>query len=210
MAAFDFEQAIDARLTIAGARLDAAAASALARYLTVLARWNRRINLTAFDLDHPTDHAIDRLIIEPVLAAAEVSERDRVVIDIGSGGGSPALPLKIVRPHLHMTLVEVRVRKSAFLREAVRELALDGVRVETFRLDRSGRADLNGAASVVTMRAVRPDADVLDGVAKLLAPGGRLLWFRDGSGTGAVTPVPGWSEGHGNRSSFLRVLTTTS
>ena len=144
MAVFDFEQAIHARLGIAGVRIDARAASSLARYLTLLARWNRRINLTAFDLDRPADHAIDRLIVEPVLAAADVRDRDRVVIDIGSGGGSPALPLKIVLPHVRLTLIEARVRKSAFLREAVRELNLDDVDVETFRLERGGRAGLNG------------------------------------------------------------------
>jgi len=208
MAAFDFGQAIDTRLRTAGGRLDASAVSELARYLTLLARWNRRINLTAFDLDHPTDHAIDRLIVEPVLAAADVSERDRLVIDVGSGGGSPALPLKIVRPHVHLTLIEVRVRKSAFLREAVRELALDNVSVETFRLDRNGRADLNGTANAVTMRAVRADAEVLQGVANLLAPGGRLLWFRDGPGAGTTASLPGWSEAAG-LFSFLRVLTKT-
>jgi 16S rRNA (guanine527-N7)-methyltransferase len=209
MAAFDFTQAIHRCLGAASGRVDAPAASSLARYLTLLARWNRRINLTAFDLDHPTDHAIDRLIVEPVLAAAEVRERDRVVIDIGSGGGSPALPLKIVRPHVRMTMIEARVRKSAFLREAVRELNLDDVAVETFRLDRGGRADLDGTANVVTMRAVRADTDVLDGVEKLLAPNGRLFWFRDGTSADLVAPLSGWSEAlvPNRRSSFLRVLT---
>ena len=207
MAAFDFEPAIRGRIGAAGARVDSAAVSSLANYLTLLARWNRRINLTAFDLDHPTDHAIDRLIVEPVLAAADVHDRDRVVIDIGSGGGSPALPLKIVTPHVRMTLIEARVRKSAFLREAVRELNLADVGVETFRLDRRGMAELNGTADVVTMRAVRADAEILHGVGKLLQLEGRLLWFSDGTDADVAQTSPGWSEAPSNeRSSFLRVL----
>jgi len=136
-----------------------------------------------------------------------VHDRDRVVIDIGSGGGSPALPLKIVMPHVRITLIEARVRKSAFLREAVRELNLAEVGVETFRLDRNGRAELNGTADVVTMRAVRADAEILDGVGKLLQLEGRLLWFRDGTDADAAETSPGWSEAPSNeRSSFLCVL----
>ena len=209
MIVFDFEQAIHARLGIAGVRIDARSASSLARYLTLLARWNRRINLTAFDLDRPADHAIDRLIVEPVLAAADVRDRDHVVLDVGSGGGSPALPLKIVLPHVRLRLIEARVRKSAFLREAVRELNLDDVDVETFRLERAGRPGLNGTVHAVTMRAVRADVEVFEGVRKLLVPDGRLLWFRDGTCADTVPPFPGWSESHvpDRRSSFLRVLT---
>jgi 16S rRNA (guanine527-N7)-methyltransferase len=207
MGAVDFERAIRARLRHADHESDDDRVAALARYLALLARWNRRINLAAFDLDRPSDHAIDRLIVEPVLAAAEVSARDRVVVDIGSGGGSPALPLKIQRPHVRMTLVEARVRKTAFLREAVRELGLAAVRIETARMGRAGITGLNGTADVVTMRAVRMDGEVLAGITALLAPGGRLLWFgsRQASGGG----VAGWSEaavpeGCG---AFLRVQT---
>src|SRR5262245_23007968 len=192
MSAVDFEQAIHARLRHARQESDDDTVASLARYLAVLARWNRRINLTAFDLDRPSDHAIDRLVVEPVLAAAEVTTHDRVVVDIGSGGGSPALPLKIQRPHVQMTLVEARVRKTAFLREAVRELGLAAVRIEAVRVGRAGVAGLNGNADVVTVRAVRIDAEVLRGIAALLAPGGRLLAF--GTSVSRGEPLPGWSD----------------
>ena len=206
MAAVDFERAIHERLSVVDVRVDPVVTTRLARYLTLLGRWNRRINLTAFDLDQPTDHAIDRLIVEPVLAASEVRDRDRVVIDVGSGGGSPALPLKIVVPHVRMTLIESRVRKCAFLREAARELDLDGVDVETFRLARDGRPQLNGTADLVTLRAVRADGELLDGISKLLLPDGRLLWFWDETGPVADDPLPGWSELSKQRRSFVRVL----
>jgi 16S rRNA (guanine527-N7)-methyltransferase len=207
MSTVDVERAIHARLRHAGHESDGDTVASLALYLALLARWNRRINLAAFDLDRPSDHAIDRLVVEPVLAAAEVSARDRVVVDIGSGGGSPALPLKIQRPHVRMTLVEARLRKTAFLREAVRELGLAAVRIETVRLGRAGVAGLNGTADVVTMRAVRMDADVLGGIAALLAPSGRLLWFK--TRQGQDEPVPGWSDAvvSDKSASFLRVLT---
>jgi 16S rRNA (guanine527-N7)-methyltransferase len=145
--------------------------------------------LTAFDLDRPSDHAIDRLIVEPVVAGGEVAGRDRVVVDIGSGGGSPALPLKILLPRVQMTLVEARVRKAAFLREAVRELGLEDVRIETVRLGRGGLPSVRGAADVVTIRAVRMDADVLDGLAELLSPEGRVFWFN-----AEGRPPAGWRD----------------
>jgi 16S rRNA (guanine527-N7)-methyltransferase len=208
MAAFDFERAIQERLAAAGQSIGPAVTSALAKYLGLLARWNRRINLTAFNLDQPTDHAIDRLIVEPVRAAAEVGRGELVAVDIGSGGGSPALPLKILLPLVQMTLIEARVRKSAFLREAARELDLEKVSVETFRLGRGGRAELNGTADVVTMRAVRADAEVLAGSHRLLRPGGRLVWFGEGTAAGAGEPLLGWSATPANQQlSFLRVLT---
>lgn len=206
MSVVDFDQTIHRRLRHAGYEVDRDRVSSLGRYLSLLARWNRRINLTAFDLDRPTDHAIDRLVVEPVVAATEIAAPDRVVVDVGSGGGSPALPLKILRPHVDMTLVEARVRKSAFLREAVRELDLEEVRIETARLGREGLAGKNATVDVVTIRAVRMDAEVLEGVAALLAPGGRLLWF--GAREVSEALVPGWLDApvQDSCAQFLRVL----
>jgi 16S rRNA (guanine527-N7)-methyltransferase len=152
--------------------------AALAGYLDLLGRWNRKINLTALTVDPPDDEAIDRLIVEPLAAARHVGAADRVVIDIGSGGGSPALPLKLAVPRLRFVLVEAKVRKAAFLREAVRHLSLPDVRVEANRLeDLVDRADLRAAADIVTIRAVRIDAELLDVVKGLVTPGGRVFAF---------------------------------
>ena len=72
------------------------------------------------------------------------------LMDIGSGGGSPAIPLKLALPHLHLTMVEAKVRKSAFLREASRQLELDG---------NGGRdhASRGAAGATPTARSVRSD-----------------------------------------------------
>jgi 16S rRNA (guanine527-N7)-methyltransferase len=156
------------------------AVSDLAAYLTVLARWNRRINLTAFDLDNPSDAAIDRLIIEPMKMARSIIPSDRIAIDVGSGGGSPAIPIKIACPWLSYVLVEVRAKKAAFLREAARELGLTGVQVETCRIEDllSFREDLAHAADIITIRAVRIDQGVESAMAGLLKPDGRTIRFQ--------------------------------
>lgn len=175
----DFISLIRSRLAAAGLDVPPATIDRLAAYLDVLAHWNRRINLTAFDLAAPVPAAIDRLIVEPIDAARHVREIDRVAIDIGSGGGSPALPLRIgvARP-LRMTLVEARAKRSAFLREAVRVLELQDVRVETMRIDRQwSGGDLAGATDVITMRAVRLDAEMEAILGTLTKPGSRLIRF---------------------------------
>jgi 16S rRNA (guanine527-N7)-methyltransferase len=102
----------------------------LASYFELLQRWNEKINLTSLG---DTDESVDRLIMEP-LAAARFLPRGGRLIDIGSGGGSPAIPLAIALRTSALTMVESRGRKAAFLREAVRTLGLTGS-VETDRAE---------------------------------------------------------------------------
>ena len=146
--------------------------------MQLLARWNRRVNLTALNVDPPTDDAIDRLLIEPLVAAALIEAADRLAIDVGSGGGSPALPMKIAAPALRMVLVESRGKKCAFLREAVRHLELPDIAVENGRIEGlAQRSEFQGAADLVTMRAVAPSDELWGSMRVLVKPGGRLFWF---------------------------------
>jgi len=152
----------------------------LERYFAVLSRWNGKINLTALPLADPTDLTFDRLLIEPLAAARFVSsEGSDVWWDLGSGGGSPAIPMKIARPALELVMVEARMRKAVFLREAVRCIGVDGVAVVNRRFDELSD-DLSGygAAGLVTVRAVRPDAELFAVAANVLRDGGTLLLFR--------------------------------
>jgi 16S rRNA (guanine527-N7)-methyltransferase len=147
-------------------------------YLELLAKWNRRINLTALALEPPSDEALDRLVIEPVAAARQVLAADRLCIDIGSGGGSPGIPFQLAAPALRVILVEVKVRKSAFLREVVRQLELDKVEVENRRFEELlSHLEYLEAADLVTIRAVRADARLWNTIQGFLRPGGRALWF---------------------------------
>ena len=149
----------------------------LQEYWRLLARWNERINLTALPLRDFHNESIDRLLIEP-LAAAELVPDERVRwFDLGSGGGSPAIPLKILRPRLCLTMVEARARKAAFLREAVRTLALVEATVEARRFEDLSAAGFAATAGLVTLRAVRFDEAAAEACRMLLEPGGRVLLF---------------------------------
>jgi 16S rRNA (guanine527-N7)-methyltransferase len=173
----DYAARIAQRLDVAGLSVTPAQLELLAAYLELLAKWNRTINLTSFDLNEPSDGAIDRLVIESVCASQLIDGRPLSALDVGSGGGSPSLPLKIVEPALAYTLVESRSRKCAFLREAVRVLGLTDVRVEQARVeDVARRESMRRAFDLVTMRAVKSNDELWMAVGTLLRAGGRVLW----------------------------------
>ena len=152
----------------------------LEAYIRLLAQWNARINLTALPFDAPTDETFDRLLVEPLAAAKQIpAHTPSAWVDVGSGGGSPAIPLKIARSALRLTMIESKERKCAFLREAVRVLHLGGtfVLTERFQVAAAG-AELNGLSDIVTVRAVKADAELFQAAGLMLKEGGRLLLFR--------------------------------
>ena len=106
------------------------------------------------------------------------------MIDIGSGGGSPAIPLKLAIPSLQLVMVESKTRKSAFLREAARQLNLADTSVETVRAeDLLTRSELHESQDLVSVRAVRVEQKLLNSIQAFLRLGGRILLFRTSTGT---------------------------
>jgi 16S rRNA (guanine527-N7)-methyltransferase len=143
-------------------------------YLRELLRWTRRVNLTGFR----TEEAIVREgFARSLLYAAGFTPAPGLkAVDIGSGAGFPGLVLKIGYPELDMLLVEPARRRASFLRSLLRQLRLPGVqcvqaRGEQLRAESGHRARY----AVAFARAVGPLPDVVETVAPLLAPGGRLV-----------------------------------
>ena len=162
------------RAAHAGLQIPERLASQLTVYYQVLAHWNQKINLTA--LEDP-DEAVDRLLLEPVAAAAHLP-RGVDLIDLGSGGGSPAIPLALALEARRLVMVESRVRKAAFLREALREVGLQG-QVESARFEEvAKRQDLLGSFGAGSVRAVRLDSSVFCAFESLIAAGGAVALFR--------------------------------
>jgi 16S rRNA (guanine527-N7)-methyltransferase len=163
-------------------------AERLLAYYDLLSRWNRKINLTSIE---DVDEAIDRLLLEPLAAAKHFPAAVRRVMDIGSGGGSPAIPLKLALPDAQLTMVEVKARKSAFLREAIRQLNLERAQVETARYEELlARPELHETQDVVSLRAVRTEAGVLTTLQAFVADGGVLVLFRGPGGPHIPAVVP--------------------
>jgi 16S rRNA (guanine527-N7)-methyltransferase len=202
----EFNERLGKRARKAGVAPDQALVDALYAYFHLLSFWNQKVNLTAFTLDTAPDEAIDRLLIEPLVAAKhlhgniarghhgslhgpQLGSRPRM-LDIGSGGGSPAIPLKLAMPALNLTMVESKTRKSAFLREAVRVLNLTDTAVETARAeDLLTRSELVESQDLVTIRAVRIEQKLLTKIQLFLRLGGRILLFRSTGGTEAPPPA---------------------
>lgn len=172
----------------------------LTQFAELFLTWNQRINLGG---DFGSSELIERHFLDSFVASRVIG-RGQSVMDVGSGGGLPALPLAAIRPDLRLELYEPTGKKVAFLRTAVRELGLGGqVAVRSTRIEPEapGAASADVAMSRATfappvwlelgLRLVRPGGSVLvyatgpDGWGaraaekeELYAPGRRLVVFR--------------------------------
>lgn len=130
-------------------------------YRTLIKEWNERIDITAITEDREVDnkHFIDSL---SVFRQVRVPSHARVM-DMGSGGGFPGIPMKIVDPSLEMTLVDSLKKRVDFLQEVVGRLGLEGVRciharAEDFLRDPGERESFD----LVVSRAVAPLPTLLE------------------------------------------------
>ena len=161
------------RAAAAGLAIDEGLRKPLLDYYDLLLRWNAKINLTA--LTDP-DEGIDRLLLEPVAAAASLSATHGLV-DLGSGGGSPAIPIALVLKPPRLLMVESKGKKAAFLREAARTVGLTA-EVEAVRFEELARkGSLAGAFDLASLRAVRMDVEALTAARSFLSATGRIALF---------------------------------
>lgn len=121
-----------------GIEFDEADVPKLGKYLALLLRTNTTINLTAIrdEREAWTRHILDSLTLIPALADLPAHAR---VIDVGSGGGLPGLPLAITLPQLRFTLLEATGKKAEFLRQAAAALELSNVEVLQKRAEQAGQ-----------------------------------------------------------------------
>jgi 16S rRNA (guanine527-N7)-methyltransferase len=188
----EFQDKLTRRARRAGVPLGQDLAAKLESFYQLLSTWNRKINLTGLDLDEAGPDALDRLLIEPLVAAKHVPLSAARMLDVGSGGGSPAIPLVLATPRLQVLLVESKTRKSVFLREAVRVLNLPSAEVVTARFEELlARPDLHEAHDLVTIRAVRLETRALMTLQAFIRPGGLAFLFRASTSPDAWKgPIP--------------------
>lgn len=162
------------RLTGIGVSLDAAAIAGLGDYLARLLAMNEHMNLSA--IKDPgeawTRHVLDALTLVPLLAKLGAGAR---LVDVGSGGGVPGIPLAIARTDLQITLVEATQKKAAFLSAVVTALGLSNVSVRAERAEQLATGELRATFDAVTARAVGRLSVLVPLTAPLARPGGLLL-----------------------------------
>ncbi len=191
MNAREFKARLQRRAQRVGVAVEPAVASQLEIYYRLLAAWNQKINLTALSLREASDEAFDRLLIEPLAAARHAPAGVQKMMDVGSGGGSPAIPFALAVPGLSLLMVESKTRKSVFLREAVRALDLKAAEVATARFEELlARPDLHETNDLVTIRAVRVESRVLLGLQAFLRPAGQLFLFRGPASSDPADAAP--------------------
>lgn len=128
--------------------LPAGAYEQLALYVDLLARWNRRMNLTAV---RDPRVLLELHIAECLRCAQMLPPEIATAMDFGSGAGLPGIPMKIARPEIAVTLAESQNKKAAFLREAARELGLAQTTVHSGRVE---DLPMGSTFDLVILRAV--------------------------------------------------------
>ena len=147
--------------------IDEAQLAKLVAHLDLLDDWNTRMNLTAIR-DRPaqlTKHLLDSLTVLPYLQGERIA-------DVGSGAGFPGIPLAIVEPHRHFSLIESTGKKCRFLEHVRDALELKNVEVVQSRAE-SYKPEVR--FDTVLARAVGPVADLVKVAGPLVVGGGRLL-----------------------------------
>jgi 16S rRNA (guanine527-N7)-methyltransferase len=169
-----------------GLPLSAAQRAAFVRYRERLLAWNRRVNLTAIvePAEVETRHFLDSLTCAAPLLA-RWGEAARVpplrCVDVGSGGGFPGVPLKLMLPQLHLTLLESTAKKVEFLTYLVADLALEDVDVDCARAETQAQSPAHRESYDVTFaRALAPLPTLLELTLPFLRLGGVLVAPRKG------------------------------
>lgn len=173
---------LSAGLTAMGIDLDAVAQERLLAYLALLYKWNRTYSLTALREQERavSHHLLDSLAILPFVPAGRL-------LDVGSGGGTPGIPLAIARPDLLVTLLDSNTKKAAFLQQAAIELGLRNISVHAGRVE---QYHPESGFTAITSRAFAELADFVTLSAHLLAEGGVWLAMKGVHPQGELDRLP--------------------
>jgi 16S rRNA (guanine527-N7)-methyltransferase len=150
-----------------GIELPVAAQQKLLDYVALLYKWNKTYSLTALREQDKvvSHHLLDSLAVLPFVAADSL-------LDVGSGGGMPGIPLAIARPDLRVSLLDSNSKKAAFLQQAAIELSLPNISVHGGRVEQYHPAS---GFALITSRAFSDLADFVGLSRHLLAADGRWL-----------------------------------
>ncbi len=173
-----------AGLTALGIALPEAAQLKLLAFRDLLLKWNRAYNLTALrDPEQAiSHHLLDSLAILPHVGPG-------ALLDVGSGGGLPGIPLAIARPELAVSMVDTVQKKATFLQQAAIELELKSVAVHHARVE-----EMRGQYVQISSRAFADLARFISLTHHLLAPGGRWLAMKGARPDDEIKALPAGSE----------------
>ncbi len=150
--------------------LPAAARHQLLDYAGEIQHWNRAVNLTALN----GEMLVRRLIAEPIWIGFQL-QMTGTLVDVGSGNGSPGIPLALTREFKEVFLMEPRLKRAVFLRHLIAKLALRNVEVVRERIE-----DVPGGricADWITLQAIEPKEDILHALKEVATKTTHVVWI---------------------------------
>jgi len=169
-----------------GVQLDEAQVDLLWRYGHMLRERNEHVNLTSIVSPEGilTLHMLDSLSVVSHLGDA------RTVVDVGTGGGFPGVPLAVACPEREFTLIDGTQKKIRFVSESIEQLDIRNARALAARAE---TLPPDQVFDVVVARAVSSLAELVHNAGRLVAPNGRLLAMKGRLSEDEINGVPcGW------------------
>ncbi|MEW6184268.1 MAG: 16S rRNA (guanine(527)-N(7))-methyltransferase RsmG [Thermodesulfobacteriota bacterium] len=152
-------------------------------YLSLLLKWNRRLNLTAL---RSVQEIIPKHFLDSLLPLPYIPQGAKL-LDVGSGAGFPGLPIKILRPLQPLTLLESSAKKNSFLKEVIRRLSLAAVDVRQAYLGKGSSFRPNDDLfDIIITRAVGKPLELLSAAHPYLKTGGRVLLMQGCKGSARI------------------------
>jgi len=145
------------------------------RYLSHLIEWNKTINLTA--IIDPKEIIIKHFVDSLAALVATSFPQNGVVLDVGSGGGFPGIPLKIVRSDMRLVLVEPVQKKCSFLNSVIGLLKLQDVSTFDGTIEQYAKRPLRHVIDTVVVRAVKFE-EIRKHILALLTSKGTVVLYR--------------------------------
>jgi len=167
-----FRRQLEDEVSHSGIDLPEGCLDRLTEHYRLLVKWNRKVRLvgTTEPAEIASRHTFESLVVVPHIAEPRGS-----LLDIGSGNGFPAIPLKCALPDLRVVMMEPTLKKGAFLDMAITALRLPDTSVVRDRVDRASDLLRHGRWDSITMRAVAAIRPVLSAAPGVLRAGGRVL-----------------------------------
>ncbi len=148
------------------------------QFLQIFKKWSERVNLSTIteQRDIIYKHFVDSLVVLPLLKGCST------IVDVGSGGGFPGIPIKIMKSGCAMYLLETREKKSTYLKHAVRTLGLKKTYVVTSNIENLKQDELieifgEKKVDAVLFRALKPNFTMLKNLQSVLSDKGKVLFY---------------------------------
>ena len=145
------------------------------RYLTHLIEWNKAINLTA--IIEPKEIIIKHFVDSLTALVATSFPLNCAVLDVGSGGGFPGIPLKIVRPDIRLVLVDPVQKKCSFLNSVIGLLKLHDVSTFAGTIEQYTKRPTSQVIDTIVLRALKYE-EIRKYISALLMSKGKLVLYR--------------------------------